>query len=702
MSGERNVDGGGGSLSSSETVWLDKIVGDIVESWAEEADLSLELLLLPRLVTNSCFNCRPGSVSAVDCLLYLLVNLARVESGEEEVGEEVAAALRCSARDLAASHYRLLDRLTGDMETLQAELQVSLASCSEDLPAAYQAQCDFSFLAALLGQFQLFRASKASEVRLLLKLNNFHEAQLKIVYYGIFTDGLQLFSDLLESAAIDSFDKIFGVRSELFVKYLDFLDDQDNQRNGLKWEVERDRERATILVDPCGQRGYIDGKFHVLDLPSALKLAQNGGTIFLEDGEYKTNTFFDVIQKNEDDPFKIINIIGASTNECSIHGTIKVTAKQKVTFKRIKLEVGSTPECGDAMHLTCGRVELQGCLVEATVNTLWVLQAGAALQAQFCVVDGLESCQRMISLQGSGCSLELGTCWARDAFSLVTVLGGAELADATLALHNCQLDGLQTGLQLSTTGPVSVSLTATSLGLVLYDQEDCAAAVALTTETNTDTRLQARNNNIVFQHVDGKGFDLNNCSEARIERTRMRTVDEVDRKLAVCEGVSAVQVSRLTVDQSHITGFRLAVRTRQVNELYLARCTVERCAVGLMVGAGHLGPAPLLQLTDCRLATVYYGVMGEEDRARLSLSHSTFTDIPKPLLLCPGMVDSLQEKDCQYLLSRAYTDPSSSAATLEAEMNLYLATSENLPHRIAYEKEELQLIHKFSQLGYSQ
>ena len=70
------------------------------------------------------------------------------------------------------------------METRQAELQVSLASCSEDLAAAFQAQCDVSFLAALLGQFQLFRASKASEVRLLLKLNNLHEAQLKIVYYG--------------------------------------------------------------------------------------------------------------------------------------------------------------------------------------------------------------------------------------------------------------------------------------------------------------------------------------------------------------------------------------------------------------------------------------------------------------------------------------------------------------------------------------
>ena len=145
---------------------------------------------MPRLVTNSSFNCRPGSVSAVDCLLYLLVNLARVESGEEEVGEEVEAALRCSARDLAASHYRLQGRLTGDKETLQAELQVSLASCSGDLAAAFQAQCDVSFLAALLGQFQLFRASKASEVRLLLKLNNLHEAQLKIVYYGIFTDGL--------------------------------------------------------------------------------------------------------------------------------------------------------------------------------------------------------------------------------------------------------------------------------------------------------------------------------------------------------------------------------------------------------------------------------------------------------------------------------------------------------------------------------
>ena len=32
MSDERSVDSDGGSLSSSETVWLDKIVGNIVES----------------------------------------------------------------------------------------------------------------------------------------------------------------------------------------------------------------------------------------------------------------------------------------------------------------------------------------------------------------------------------------------------------------------------------------------------------------------------------------------------------------------------------------------------------------------------------------------------------------------------------------------------------------------------------------------
>ena len=63
------------------------------------------------------------------------------------------------------------------------------------------------------------------------------------------------------------------------------------------------------------------------------------------------------------------------------------------------------------------------------------------------------------------------------------------------------------------------------------------------------------------------------------------------------------------------------------------------------------------------------------------------------------MIRSLKEERCAYLLSREYTS-SCQADTLEAEMNLYLATSENLPHRVAYEREDIQLVFRFGDLGF--
>lgn len=61
----------------------------------------------------------------------------------------------------------------------------------------------------------------------------------------------------------------------------------------------------------------------------------------------------------------------------------------------------------------------------------------------------------------------------------------------------------------------------------------------------------------------------------------------------------------------------------------------------------------------------------------------------------------MKEEKCAYLLSREYTT-SCQANMLEAEMNLYMATSENLPHRVAYEREDIQLVFKFADLGFSE
>ena len=45
------------------------------------------------------------------------------------------------------------------------------------------------------------------------------------------------------------------------------------------------------------------------------------------------------------------------------------------------------------------------------------------------------------------------------------------------------------------------------------------------------------------------------------------------------------------------------------------------------------------------------------------------------------------------MLSRDYTS-SPDYTTLETEMNLYLATQENLPLRVSYEREMIRLVHR--------
>ena len=288
--------------------------------------------------------------------------------------------------------------------------------CNGDFAVAFQAQCDLTYAQAVSGSVQGFSSSILKEVELMLKLKNLEEAYLKILNYKMFTESFKLFSNYLKSEELEEFHQVFSLKKKLFEKFIDFLDEDGG---GSLQEINEDRASATIIVDMNGERGHKDGKFHVKDFTSALKLSQNGGIIFLENGDYSAQTFFDVKQKSQD-PEKGINIIGASTNECSIHGTIKIHAQHKVTFKRIKFEIGDSPESNDAIYVLGGKVVFNSCLLEATVNTLWYLigqeSSNTTLTVKNCVVDGLESCQRAVTFQGQNVSVHLEQSMFRDMF----------------------------------------------------------------------------------------------------------------------------------------------------------------------------------------------------------------------------------------------------------------------------------------------
>ena len=109
-----------------------------------------------------------------------------------------------------------------------------------------------------------------------------------------------------------------------------------------------------------------------------------------------------------------------------------------------------------------------------------------------------------------------------------------------------------------------------------------------------------------------------------------------------------------------------------------------------------------VNISDCEVKTTYYGLLVLQKNVRITLSGTTFTDVPKPLLLSRALDnDDIVEEDSSYILTREYTT-SQDYKTLVEEMNLHLATSENLPHRTAYDRDTVKLLFKYDALGYTE
>jgi len=676
------------SFLPEDVTWLDNVIYTTITSTQEEmTDIPVEILGLRLLVNDKNFVERDASLSVVDCFNYLFMNIEKIQQDVETVSLEASSALISCSRDLAASHLRLAE----SARKVEATLDTG------DLAMAFQQQCDVTFVTAVRGSGQDFRSSIRKEVKLLLMLRNFEDAYLKIIKYKVFTDGLELLSNHIKTVDLNQFDEMFALRKRLFEKFLDFMDEEGGCT---EHEIKNDRDIATIIVDANGARGFKDGKFHVQDFTSALKLVQNGGIIFLENGDYTTDTFFDVKQKSQD-PGKVITIIGASSNQCSIHGTVKINAEQKVTFKRIKFEVGDSADSNDAIYVLGGHAVFTNCLLEATVNTLWYIigqeaSSPVTLTVQHCVVDGLESCQRAVTFQGQDVAVNLLHSLLRDMFSLLWCDGQTE--NISLVMDGCGVEDVQTGVHLSLSTNLSTChLLTCNFTLVLYDQDAAMSAV----EVNGGQAVIAEDNNIIFKHIDGKGFAIKDVNSVSLTRNCIKSINDVDRKLAVGEAIVIENVKKVDLEKLHLCGFRIGMKFKETLAAFIWSTLIENCSVGISVLKSRPRQQRQLKVVATTFQTMYYGVMGEDLDTLLSLHGSQFKDIPKALLLSQEMLTNLEEDSCTFLLSREYTT-SSQVKILESEMNLYLATSENLPHRVAYEREDIQLVFKFGTLGFIQ
>ena len=671
-------------LSTDTTEILDELIVQAVELHQEDPLTPLDAHICHQI--SKQFPSRlEKTVSIVDSFRYLFVTAEKIVSGVEVLAEDdLAAVVECS-KDFASSYLRL-GNPSGDVI---ADLEENLEA-KTDPAHKLEAQYDLTFLGAVRRDVEQFQQCLVRQIDLLLQVEDYEKAYLKVLRYKLFGPGLRSFSAHTNITAVDRLEQVFSARRKVFEKFLDYFDETGG---GSAAEVDRDREKADIIVDMKGRKGFIDGKFHVNDLCSGLRLAANkGGTIFLESGDYHAETFHHVKLNN---PEKTLTILGSSTDQCSVHGTLKIHSENKIIFRRLKLEVGDSAESKDAIYLTKGSLVFEDCLIESTVNSLFYVLEDCQLSLVRCVLDGLESSHRCLSVAGAEVRLEMTDCWCRDLLSVVTLLQDEAVRRIRIRITGCELEGVQSVISANVDNISSVTVEQSNLTLVLYDQDVESVGIKIVaTELLSQSAVKSINNLINFKHIDGKGFHLKNIENVEIRRTLIITDEDIDRKLAICEAVTSENLEILSLEDIFISGFRYGLNVKGTKSVCMSLCTIEKCSIGVNISSSQV------RIKDSEFKTTYYGIFTQDPETKLDIVNNKFLDIPKPLLLCRQVTAGLVEDSCQYLLSREYSS-ASDFTTLEKELNLYLATSENLPHRAAYERGDVENVYRYDSLGFS-
>lgn len=345
-----------------------------------------------------------------------------------------------------------------------------------------------------------------------------------------------------------------------------------------------------------------------------------------------------------------------------------------------------------------GKLILDSCLIEAVSNTaFYVSGTGASLHLVLCVLDGLESCQRAVHLAGQNTSLAVDFSYITDMFSLITSSNQEAQNEVTVQVHGSCLSDLQECIRVSLpkSRGVHARISSSQANMVLYDAE-CGTNSTLEV-AGLSGCSEMLNCSVNFAHCDGCALVSRWAGSeglVRVSRCQIFATGEVERKLAVGEAIAVHGGSDLLMETVLVDGFRMGVRLEGVARGRMEDLSINCCSVGIYLPQNP--STSILLLASSTLKTTYYGIMGEQDRASLTVSNTKFIDVPKAFLVCHAMVDKLAEENCSFLLSREYTDD---LDMLEAEMNLHLATQENLPHRLAYSHQDLVILERLASLN---
>ena len=419
--------------------------------------------------------------------------------------------------------------------------------------------------------------------------------------------------------------RMFSARQNFFGRLVDEWDINNSLNLDRKLDVDmlngdaeiENRAKAKIIVDMNRKKGLINDKtqFVVNDIDSALRIAKDGDIIFLEEGTYsgtKLGKKKDGTEEKMIEVLKNIEIIGIKTSKVRLIGSIIKNSKGQATFRNITFQVGKDQGSSESIYAMSGVTKIVDCCIKSPANTaIHVISESpgqdTVLELNFCVIDGMNFCERVISFEGYRPVINVQNCHVSDAMSFCVVLApDSKCSVSMVVIHSLFLnvqDGIKIILHHESLGPPSVVIIGCHFELIAYRTEDGSPSIAVC-QTAGIAKLE---NNYIYvrsHDVPSTGISLHSLQYAKLAMNSIASTAEVPRQFSVSKGIMITECLKTEIESTEISGMRVGIKVankieEEDNAVKIQDCSIRHCSVGLLIsGNGNQNDSNCRQNTN--------------------------------------------------------------------------------------------------------
>jgi len=454
-------------------------------------------------------------------------------------------------------------------------------------------------------------------------MNVFVESETKIHGYKRLVSGInQIIDNYHNLAPAVSFDPtMFSTREDIFTKKVRFYEDSVDIPELDKFEkledakdIWEDEETAKIIVDlQRTKAAVLPGKRLVVpDLPSALKVAKHGDTIYLYAGVHNLNR--DPKGKRVE-PLshtilsKELIIVGCDAAKCVIMGSFFKKEVHSVLFQRLTLVlggVGCDPTLSYGFLVTEGIVTFSDCIIQSSYDDAIAIcgkPPGSppkipppSFHLLHCTIRGdytrVQANRAFITLIGERGNVYVDCCVVIALGQFITT-HGLEKRSGTVSVLNTLMLEVQYGVKLLVHHESTMEsyLRGCHIRLnSLFPDMPCIAFCQTGGKTVIKNNLFQLHNETSWETA----ISVHSVSTANVTTNRIESSDDESRTWLVGTGIMLTENEKTALSCNELIGLRIGIKITNelkdiVNTLEIDDCVLRNCSIGISVDEAHLG-----------------------------------------------------------------------------------------------------------------